>query len=366
MNEKASLIKIIVILFLCLLVLVLIFCGRDYTKETLKFDASVVKVLKESKISEQDLSYKTQERYKSGRHLFLKIERHYDIARGFDTDEFLAKIKKLLKKSRFKLEKSVFEKKGETDVFSISFSFKNRILYNLKLLRKRYPYTIGLKGKGAKIAIVLDDFGYNMNNIEPLFEVNSPLTISILPRLPYSEIITEQAFKNGFEVILHLPLEPHSKESKLEEGTIMVDMSGQKVNELLTKAIESVPKLKGVSNHMGSKALEDSNFMQGLFMELKKRDLYFLDNLVTDKSVCREVAKSVGLRTAARSVFLDNESNEGYIEKQIFRTANLAAKTGWAIGVGHDRANTIKVLAKVIPQLKKAGFEFVYVSELVK
>jgi hypothetical protein len=294
------------------------------------------------------------------------MERHYDAGPGFNADEFSAKITKLLKKSNFSLEKSVFEKEGQAESFLISFSFKNRILYNLKFLRKKYPYAIGLKGRGAKIAIVLDDFGYNMNNMEPLFGVNSPLTISILPNLPYSEIIAEQANKNGFEVILHLPLEPHSKESKLEEGTIMVDMPPQKVNELLTKAIESVPKLKGVSNHMGSKALEDSNFIQGLFKELKKRDLYFLDNLVTDKSVCKEVAQKVALRTAARSVFLDNESNESYIEKQTFRTANLAAKTGWAIGVGHDRANTLKVLAKIIPQLKKAGFEFVYVSELVK
>lgn len=365
MSEKSSFVKVIVILFLCLSAIVLIFRGRDYTKETLKLDASIVKALQESKINEQDLSHKTQERYKSGRYLFLKMERQYDVGPGFDADEFLAKIKKLLKKSSFNLEKSVFEKEGQTESFLISFLFKNRILYNLKFLKK-YPYAIGLKGREAKIAIVLDDFGYNMNNMEALFGMNLPLTISILPKLPYSEIIAEQAHKNGFEIILHMPLEPHSKEFKLEEGTIMVDMPPQKVNELLTKAIESVPNLKGVSNHMGSKALEDSNFMEGLFKELKKRDLYFLDNLVTDKSVCRKVAKSVGLRTVARSVFLDNESNESYIEKQIFRTANLAAKTGWAIGVGHDKANTIKVLAKVIPQLKKAGFEFVYVSELVR
>lgn len=366
MNDKFRIVKVIVILLLCLLATRFFLCSRDYTEETLKLDASILNVLKKSGIDEKSLLYKKQESLKSGRHLFLKIDRQYEVGPGFDRDDILAKIKEILKKSRFSLAKSVFGKEGSDESFLVSLSFKNRILYEIKFLKKIYPYLAKLKGKGAKIAIVLDDFGYNMNNIESLFEIDLPLTISVLPNLPYSEEIARQAPKRNIELILHLPLEPHSGELNLEKGTIKVDMSPEEVNNLLVKTIESVPGLKGVSNHMGSKATEDYNFMVGLFKELKKKDLYFLDNLVTNKSVCKDVAKNVGLRTVARSVFLDNESNESYIEKQIFNTANLAAKTGWAIGVGHNRYATIKVLAKVIPQLEKAGFEFVYVSELAK
>ena len=223
-----------------------------------------------------------------------------------------------------------------------------------------------LKPEGAKIAIVLDDFGYNINNLDLLFGITSPLTISILPNLAYSERIAEGAGKRNFEIILHLPLEPHDETVRLEEGTIMVGMSREEINNLLAKAIKSVPGLKGISNHMGSKAMENRILMKGVFAELQKRGLYFLDNLVADKSVCREISLETGLRTVARSVFLDNESDESYIEKQLLHTADLAAKTGWAIGVGHDKLHTIQVLTKVLPRLEKAGFKFVYVSELVR
>lgn len=366
MNNEFRFVKVIVILFLFLSATVFLFWSRDYTQETLKLDTSVLSTIKESGINEKDLLYERRARIKKGGHSYLKIVRHYEVGSEFDADSFLATIKQLLKRSKFKLAKSVFEKEGQDENFIIFLSFKNKILYSMKFLKKRSPRISEFESTGAKIAIVLDDFGYNMNNTGALFKINSPLTISVLPTLPYSKKIATQARKRNFEIILHLPLEPYSEELNLEEGTIMVDMPPQKVNALLTKAIESVPGLKGVSNHMGSRATEDSDFMKELFKELKKRDLYFLDNLVTDKSVCKEVAKSMGLQIVTRSVFLDNESDESYIEKQIFHTADLAAKTGWAIGIGHDKSRTVKVLAKVIPQLEKEGFEFVYVSDLVR
>ena len=355
---------IIVIVILVLLAVGLIFKSRDYTQETLKLDASVLSALKKSGITEGSLRYEKQKSFKSGRHLFLKIERHYEVGPSFDRDDLLATIRKFLKKSRFSIVEAFTEKEGGD--FLISFSFKNKILYELKFSKKRYDRVYRFKPIGAKIAIVLDDFGYNMNNVDKLFEIASPMTISILPNLPYSKIIAEEVIRHNFEVILHLPLEPYNEEVNLEKGTLMVDMPAQEINSLLVKAIESVPGLKGISNHMGSKATENYDFMKTLLGELKNRDLYFLDNLVTDKSVCEEVAGEIGIRIAKRSIFLDNESDESYIEKQIFHTARLAEKTGWAIGVGHDRPHTINVLAKVIPELKKTGFKFVYLSQIAE
>jgi polysaccharide deacetylase 2 family uncharacterized protein YibQ len=44
----------------------------------------------------------------------------------------------------------------------------------------------------------------------------------------------------------------------------------------------------------------------------------------------------------------------------------LADEKGWAIGIGHDRRNTLEVLKEEMPKLEKEGYKFVYVSELVK
>jgi len=39
---------------------------------------------------------------------------------------------------------------------------------------------------------------------------------------------------------------------------------------------------------------------------------------------------------------------------------------GQAIGIGHDRKNTLKVLKEQLPRLAEEGYQFVFVSEVVK
>jgi len=369
MNDIPKLVKAAIALLAISLAVAFLLRGRDYAGATLKFDAAVLEILKKSGIGEDGLRYEKRERYKSGRHSFLKITRHYDTGGALDAEDFVAQVKGPCKALKFNIAASATEREGSppgAESVSFRFSFKERTLYELKLLDGGYAFLPPPATKGAKIAIVIDDFGYNTNNLTTLFSISSPVTISVLPNLTYSAKIAREAGKRQVEVMLHLPLEPHGGLTNLEKGTIMVDMPPEQVKKLLDGSIKSIPGLRGVSNHMGSRATESRDFMKVLFTELQKRDLYFLDNLVTDKSVCREMASEIRLRAAARSVFLDNESDEAYIEGQILQTANLAAGNGWAIGVGHDRPQTIKVIAKVIPLLERAGFELVHVSELVK
>ena len=56
----------------------------------------------------------------------------------------------------------------------------------------------------AQIAIVIDDWGYSLKNLPFLFEIKSPLTVSILPNVIYSTRIAEAVNKRkNFEIIVH-------------------------------------------------------------------------------------------------------------------------------------------------------------------
>jgi len=217
----------------------------------------------------------------------------------------------------------------------------------------------------AKVAIVLDDFGYNVNNLKELWELDAPVTLSILPNLPFSRTIAKAAKDRGIEHILHLPLEPYEPKP-LEQGTIMTAMTDEEVLENLETAIASVPGLKGISNHMGSKATEDKRVMSLIFDRMKRDNLYFLDSLVTSKSVCRQLCRKTGVEFARRSVFLDNEADIEYITGQIEELAGQALATGWAIGIGHDRPLTIKAISQMLPELEKMGVKTVFLSELTE
>lgn len=219
----------------------------------------------------------------------------------------------------------------------------------------------------GKIAIVLDDWGYSLNNVDALKEIKEPLTLAILPRRAYSAAIAGIAKEIGKEAILHLPLEPHREKNyrSLEPDTIMITMTRQEVLKILGADIKNLPGIKGVSNHMGSLATENEPLMKLIFSELKKRKLYFLDSY-TGKTVCKDLAGSAGLAYARRQVFLDNKNDAQYIRGQLELLARIAGQSGYAIGIGHDRPKTLEALAKAIPGLRKRGLRFVYVSELVK
>ena len=129
------------------------------------------------------------------------------------------------------------------------------------------------KDQSPKVARVMDDFGYNMNDLNELFAAEKPVTFSGLPNLPYSRKVSELALSKGYEVILHLPLEAKDKAASQEVGTIKTGMNDKEVIELLEKNIKCIPGLTGVSNHQGSKATEDKELMSVIIKDLKKKNL---------------------------------------------------------------------------------------------
>ncbi len=215
----------------------------------------------------------------------------------------------------------------------------------------------------GKIAIVIDDLGYNLSNLGRIKELPCPVTVSVLPNLPYSARAASELRSAGMEVILHLPMEPWEK-AGLEKDTLMTGMGRQRVSEIFKRSSASVGALSGVSNHMGSRATEDPALMSSVLCELKRGGLYFLDSYVSSHSVCASQAQKCGVVFYRRDVFIDNRLNPDYIKKQIDKLKAVASRRGQAIGIGHDRRVTVEVLAEVMPQLQREGYRFTVVSGL--
>lgn len=220
----------------------------------------------------------------------------------------------------------------------------------------------------TKIAIVVDDWGYSLKNLPLLFEIDYPLTISILPDVIYSKKVAEAVHKRkNFEIILHLPLEPEDTSAKnLEPSTIYTSMSEEEIISSLDKALKSVPYSLGISNHMGSKATQDRDFMKIIFTEIRRRDLFFLDSLVTEDSICRELSQEMDVRFVQRNIFLDNQDDPAYIKSQFSQLVLWAKIKGSAVGLGHGKETTLGVLKEIIPGLEEQGIRLVHLSQLAK
>ncbi len=228
-----------------------------------------------------------------------------------------------------------------------------------------YSYRLLQRQRLPRVALVIDDWGYNLNNISLLRSLDIPITLAILPNLKYSkEIAKEDKFKNR-QVILHMPMEPESNFIRLEQHTITTDMSQGQITTIFNKALDSVPNARGVSNHMGSKLTADSKVMDMVLRLLKKKRLFFLDSVATDKSVCEAIASNLKMKFIKRDIFLDNINKINYIKGQLYQLVEIAKRRGYAVGTGHDRNKTLTAIKELIPELKDK-VRFIFVSELAK
>ncbi|MCM8798624.1 MAG: divergent polysaccharide deacetylase family protein [Candidatus Omnitrophica bacterium] len=336
-------------------------------KKILEIDGLLKNTLAEFKVDSADL---IKESHKIRKIRFRQIEiitKTYNVSPDFSFDAFRVNLEKRLRAHRG-LRILSWEKNLKEKIYLLEIGYRNIKLYTLILrpLKKEITRIIPVLKK-AKVAIVIDDFGYNIRNIDSWLNLTQPITFSILPHLTYSTQIAQLAHNSGKEVILHLPLEAKNEESEPQEKfTITTSMSAREILKLLDSAIKSVPYLKGVSNHQGSQATEDKRVMEIILNELKQKNFYFLDSLVTNRSVCQEIAQQIELKFAKRDIFLDNIDDTEYIKGQLHKLAEVARIKGYAVGIGHIRPKTLEVLKETLPLLKEEGIEFVYLSELVE
>ncbi len=231
---------------------------------------------------------------------------------------------------------------------------------------KSFPPQKPLTKSRYQIAIIIDDSGYNIRDCEFLRAIEVPLTVSILPDLTYSTDIAHCAHENDKEVMLHLPLEPYvNTENYPDNYIIKTSMPKELILNLIKQSLKGIPYASGVNNHMGSKATENTYLMSIIFQEMAKFDLYFVDSRVTDKSVCRRLTAKLKIPFAERDVFLDNNNDRVYIEKQFRILVRKARQKGRAIAIGHARDLTWQIVKEQTEKLSKEGFEFVTVKSMI-
>lgn len=218
----------------------------------------------------------------------------------------------------------------------------------------------------GRLAVIVDDCGYDMSSVRTLLNTGLPLNFAVLPYKPYSSDVLEMIKSDGRVAMLHLPMEPVDR-SAMSEGssTICTDMSKDKILELTRKAINSLPGVSGVNNHQGSKATADSATMTTVLQELRNQDLFFVDSRTSSKSVARDKAVAMGVPTARNDIFLDNSSDVQAIRKQIYKAMDIAEKNGSAIAICHARPNTAKAWSMYAEEIKNTGIELVPITDLL-
>ena len=187
---------------------------------------------------------------------------------------------------------------------------------NVKKSQKKEPPKIESKKqkepdyKGI-IAIIIDDFGYRNDYVTDGFlALEADLTYAVIPGHEHSYFFSEKAKSEGFEVIVHMPMENTGKTYGEEQFVLKTDMDVETIQRRVINAFNQIPSAIGMNNHQGSKASADQRIMSTIARVLKDKNKFFVDSRTTVETIGETTMKIFDVPTASRNVFLDNDDDE--------------------------------------------------------
>lgn len=232
--------------------------------------------------------------------------------------------------------------------------------------KPKIPPTVTPDNGLPRVAIILDDIGYDREIVSQFLSLELPLTLSMLPQSPFENSILAEAQKHNIEIMLHQPMEPFEyPRANPGPGALLSSMSPDDMLEQFIKNLDDMPYVSGVNNHMGSRMTADAAQMRQLFTVMKQRNLYFIDSRTTEKTICRRSADLLQLPFGERDIFIDHFQDNAFIEKQLFKLVRIAEKHGVAIGIAHPYRRTYKILRNMMSDMKEK-VQFVPASEVTQ
>lgn len=216
----------------------------------------------------------------------------------------------------------------------------------------------------ARLAIIIDDIGYNKAQSERAARLNGKFTLAVLPFTPHGLSSAQLAHSSGKELMLHLPMSALNHQS-LGKGALVSGMEKNTFLTTLRQNLNSIPHLKGVNNHMGSRLTQEAEPMQWLMAELRPRGLYFVDSRTSAQTKAFDIARSQQVPSLKRDVFLDDSQEPKAIEQELNHAIKLARERGAAVTIGHPYPATLDILEDIEYLLKKQGVRLVYASQLL-
>ncbi len=211
------------------------------------------------------------------------------------------------------------------------------------------------------IAIIIDDMGHNLEEGRRLIELEQPITLAFLPYRRHTTELANQAYRKQKEIMLHAPM-ANTHNFGLGAGGLSPEMDKESMTTTLRRALQSIPHVSGVNNHMGSLLTQQLEAMDWVMSELDHYPVYFVDSRTIPSSVAGEVAEAYRIPTLSRDVFLDHEQTEEYVDKQFRLLIKRAKENGSAVGIGHPHKVTVDYLEKHLPELDAQGIAIATIS----
>ena len=221
----------------------------------------------------------------------------------------------------------------------------------------------------ARVSIVIDDMGHMSRGFKVYREMGHPLTMAFLPFYDTTAMQSELAHREGFEIMLHMPMQPNHRRYFRSPLVIETDLDPQEVRSRVRKSLLAVPLAEGFNNHQGSKATKDLDLMRIVMDEVSQhRKLYFIDSITTGSSKAYQAATEAGFSATKRnSDFLDNIKTHKAVTTKLEELINLSLRSkGVRLAIIHESKISAKAVKQVLPKLESLNIEVVSPSDFIE
>jgi polysaccharide deacetylase 2 family uncharacterized protein YibQ len=199
------------------------------------------------------------------------------------------------------------------------------------------------------IAICMDDLGEDLAGTDRAMALPRQVALSFLPYAEATPFLAEAAAKKGHLVLAHVPMQALGGGNP-GAMALMTGMDAPEITRRLAWNLSRVPGLAGINNHEGSRFTADAAGLAPVMAMLKARGLFFLDSRTSGGSLGERVARSAGVESASRDIFLDDDPAPAAVRAQLQALAAEARRSGAAIAIGHPHDATLRALAAWLRQ----------------
>ncbi len=216
---------------------------------------------------------------------------------------------------------------------------------------------------GPRLTLVIDDVGQEPGVIDALLALDAHVTYAVQANASYGPRIAERLVAEGREVIAHLPMEPMPPEQPDGPDFLTTGQSEEELAAAAEGLLSRLPGAVGASNHMGGRLTTSRPHMQALLGVLQKRGMFFLDNRTSPASVGEATARSMGVRAAVRTHYLDVPGQD--VRANLRAVEAALVLDGHAVVVARPDPSTLAALAPWLQALGRRNIHLLRLSEVV-
>lgn len=190
----------------------------------------------------------------------------------------------------------------------------------------------------ARIALITTGIGLNSKRSDTAYaSMPSEISVAVSPYARTAQSWVNQAFEQGRDVLLMVPMEPNSFPT-IDPGpdTLMRDAPAAQNIQKLHTVMSKMRGYCGLLNDTGSRFTANEVALGPVLDDVAKRGLMVVDARASAYTVLGAQAKKRGIPVAVNTRFIDNSLRPDDIDRQLRDLERTAMTVGTAVGLMRD------------------------------